>query len=333
MDATAIARYRAAERLAWRSLGVEPKERWVGIPPKGIRVRVLEIGEGRPAWFVHGLPTAGSIWAPLVALMRGNRCLVLDRPGCGLSDRPEGVSTARSLVDVQTAALDALAIERVDVVGNSFGGACALWLAQARPDRVDRIVLEGVPTVWGIKPTWGNRLLAAGPVGMLVARRRWSRRDIGSAFRQIGHGRLLDSGHFEGPLAALALSIYNDTDTLRNETALLQSSLGWRGFRRSGLFDPAALSRIGRPTLWLWGTEDPYATVDRGRKWASSMPQATFETCEGEGHLPWLDDPERHARRIERFLADRPVERASEEPTAEATGTVAADHVTAAGVR
>lgn len=307
MDEASVARYRAAELAGWRADGAEPAERYIVVPGHGIRVRVLEVGEGPPVLFVHGLPASGSIWAPLAARVRGHRCVVLDRPGCGLSEplAPVPSEPAGAMVDVQVAVLDGLGIERTDVVGNSFGGASVLWLARARPDRVDRIVLDGAPATIAFRPTSGNRVLAAGRLGRYVARRRVSPSNVTMIFRQVGHRRLVDSGWPRGAALALIRSIYNDTDTLTNETAQLQAILGWRGFRRGGLFDPADFRRIDRPTLWLWGTEDPYAPVAEGRAWAGAMPDATFELLERAGHMPWLDDPAGHARRIERFLVDR----------------------------
>lgn len=308
MDEASIARYRAAELAGWRADGAEPAERYIEVPGYGIRVRVLEAGEGPPILFIHGLPASGSIWAPLAAGVRGHRCVVLDRPGCGLSEPLPQVPSepAGAMVDVQVAVLDALGIERIDVVGNSFGGASVLWLALARPERIDRIVLDGAPGTVAFRPTSGNRVLAAGRLGRYVARRPVSRANVQMMFRQVGHRRLVDAGWPEGAALALIRSTYNDTDTLRNDTAQLQAILGWRGIRPGGLFDPADFPRIDRPTHWLWGSEDPYAPVAEGRAWAAAMPNATFELLEGAGHLPWLDDPAGHARRIERFLDPLP---------------------------
>ena len=42
--------------------------------------------DGIPVLFIHGGPTSGGTWAPLVPRVKGFRCLVLDRPGTGLSD-------------------------------------------------------------------------------------------------------------------------------------------------------------------------------------------------------------------------------------------------------
>ena len=63
--------------------------------------------------------------------------------------------------------MDALGLERADVVGNSFGGALALALAIRHPQRVRRLVLmgsvgvpfeitAGLDAVWGYTPSFEN---------------------------------------------------------------------------------------------------------------------------------------------------------------------------------
>ena len=80
------ARYRKAERRLWASLGVSPTERRLHLSHSGVGVRVQEAGEGPAVVFVHGGSNSGTSWAPLVAQLEDFHCILLDRPGCGLSD-------------------------------------------------------------------------------------------------------------------------------------------------------------------------------------------------------------------------------------------------------
>ena len=80
------ARYREAELRLWGSLGVSPTEQRVRLGHVGTTVRIQELGSGPPVLFVHGGSTCGTSWADLVARLDGFRCLLLDRPGTGLSD-------------------------------------------------------------------------------------------------------------------------------------------------------------------------------------------------------------------------------------------------------
>lgn len=108
--------------------------------------------------FVHGTAGAGPVWAPLVHELRGVRCLLLERPGRGLSapvDYPS-YQYKSLVVDLLTGVLDALGVDRAHVVGGSIGTVWALRLAAARPSRVDRAVLIGAgpvaPGLCGLSP-------------------------------------------------------------------------------------------------------------------------------------------------------------------------------------
>ena len=135
--ARSLDRFHDAERRLWESFAVAVTERRVTLPRSGVEVRVQETGSGPPVLFVHGTMSAGSVWAPLARLLPDFRCLLLDRPGCGLSTAStadlgdhaglEAYADAM-VVDV----LDALAIERADVVATSFGGYFALRAAAAQ---------------------------------------------------------------------------------------------------------------------------------------------------------------------------------------------------------
>ena len=80
------ARYREAERRLWASVGVIPTEQRVRLERTGLTVRVQEVGQGPAVVLIHGASNSGASWAGLVARLDGFRCLLLDRPGCGLSD-------------------------------------------------------------------------------------------------------------------------------------------------------------------------------------------------------------------------------------------------------
>ncbi|MCB0915242.1 MAG: alpha/beta hydrolase [Actinobacteria bacterium] len=314
-ETTAAARrdhYRAAEQAMWQHHGAgAPVERWTDVGALGIRVRTLDVGAGRPVLFVHGGPNAGATWGPLVGHLDGVRALAVDRPGCGLSD-PLDYSTISTrqmwdaLVTTLVAVLEDADTGPVDAVGSSFGGACVLWLARQRPDLVHSIVLEGVPLVEGMVLAPNLRPLAIRPLGRLIARLPARDADVRRTFRQLGHECLVTGGWPSGPDRDWGLSMMNDTATMRNEVRLIQKGASWRGFRPGVGFDSAALGGITAPTLWIVGDRDPFGSVALVESWAHEMPAAALTVMPDSGHLPWLDDPEEHARLIEDFWSSRP---------------------------
>lgn len=148
-------------------------------PELGRRVRtgsfdtnVLEAGTGEPVLFIHGSGPGVSAWAnwrlALPVLARERRVIAPDMVGFGFTDRPAGIAFTMDIwVQQALDLLDALRIERTDLVGNSFGGALALALATRHPGRVRRLVLmgsvgvpfeitPGLDAVWGYTPSPGN---------------------------------------------------------------------------------------------------------------------------------------------------------------------------------
>ena len=129
-------RYRAAERQLWSSLGIAPRERRVRLPQIGTEVRVQELGTGRPVLFVHGASTCGTSWADLAVRLPDMHCLLLDRPGTGLSDPLDppirGVADLVAMGDTLVSdVLDGLGFPSADLDGCGRGSAATGSLSSA----------------------------------------------------------------------------------------------------------------------------------------------------------------------------------------------------------
>lgn len=301
--------YREAERRLWAHYGATPKEHFLDLERPRLRVRVQEVGTGDPVLFVHGAPNSGSTWAPLVASLPDFRCLLLDRPGTGLSEVLDyaSVDMRARAVDVLTSVLAALGIDRLPIVASSAGGAWTFWLTLARPDAVTRMVQMGCPAlVSGMQTPGFMRLLALPGLGSLIARLPASRGAGRSTMRQLGHAASVDAGRIPDPLWEWSYHLNRDTPTMRSEVALITRGLTWRGAVRPEVeLRDEELRRIQQPTLFLWGEDDPFGGPELARHLASIMPNATLELFPNSGHLPWLDDPATFALRTRAFLQAR----------------------------
>lgn len=302
------ARFRDAERRLWSSVGAGPTERRVHLARNDVVVRVQELGDGPPVLFVHGTMNSGTSWAPLAARMDGFHRVLLDRPGCGSSDRLRdrldletfAVFAETVLVDV----LDALELPSAQVVATSFGGYLALRTAAAHPDRVDRLVLLGwslgapnppVPAVMRLANVPGlRRLFAAMPV---------NERAVRGMFRQIGLKEALAGGRVSQEMVDFYAALLNDTDTMKAE---LDQGPGLispvRGMDDRVQLPDELLGRIRVPTYVLWGEQDPFGGPDSARHLTARIPGAQLELMPDAGHAVWLDDPDRVARTTAGFL-------------------------------
>lgn len=190
MDSQSVEHYRKAERALWARCGAEPTEHFLDLAEPKVRVRVQEVGAGAPVLFVHGAPNAGSTWAPLAARLQDFRCILLDRPGCGLAEPVDYHSPSpRSwLVAMIASVLDALELPRLNLIVSSFGGYLGLLFARAKPERVGRIVQLGCPAmVAEMRLPIFMRLLAIPSFARLMGKTKPSVASSKSIFRQIGH--------------------------------------------------------------------------------------------------------------------------------------------------
>ena len=131
----------------------------------GVRTNYHDRGDGPPVVLLHGSGPGVTAWANWRLVIPGLadrfRVLAPDIVGFGYTDVPADAEWTldfwlRHLVGF----LDALALDRVAVVGNSFGGALALALAVRHPERVSRLVLMGsvgldFPITPGLDQVWG----------------------------------------------------------------------------------------------------------------------------------------------------------------------------------
>jgi pimeloyl-ACP methyl ester carboxylesterase len=110
--------------------------------PSG-RIAYIEQGNGPAALFIHGVPLTGFHWRHVIAGARDlRRCIALDLMGLGYTEisPTQGVSfTAQARMIAQF--LDALGLDRVDLIGNDSGGAIAQIFAAHHPERLRTFTL------------------------------------------------------------------------------------------------------------------------------------------------------------------------------------------------
>ncbi|WNM23644.1 alpha/beta fold hydrolase [Demequina capsici] len=303
------ARYRAAEQAVWSSRGLVPEEHRVDVPELGLGIRALVHGEGRPVVFVHGTPSAANVFVPLVERLEGVRAILIDRPGCGLSDPIDYTTmTPGRLREVigayMCAVIDELAGGAADLIGSSAGGMVVLTFAAMRPELVRSVVLEGMPAVEWMRLPVPMRMATFPPVAAAVVRHSMKERDVQQSFKEMGHGDLVRSGAMPRADVDWRMAVGNFSDTFLHELALLQRAASWRGPRRGWAAGASTLAQVQAPTLWLVGDRDPFAPARGVAELAALMPHATVQERPGEGHLPWVDAPREHARIIGDWWAD-----------------------------
>ena len=245
-----------------------------------------------PVLLIHGWGGSGSYWRETArALAETAQVIVPDLPGTG---RSLPVKSAQNLFDQVAnleAMLDALALERVQVVGHSMGGAMALLLADAQPARVSRLVLTSLcfflteeqqliyRTVMKIfnlslpfRASWMGDLPL---LPQLMARRYF--------YRVPDDPRLLRQGldDYLGLDSATAAACARDAA----DEAI-----------------PAAGARLRLPVLLVACRQDRVMPVENVAHTAQVIPNCQVQWINKCGHMPMVEKPAKYLLILQEFL-------------------------------
>jgi pimeloyl-ACP methyl ester carboxylesterase len=116
------------------------------ITTNGTTLHVRVGGKGPAVVLLHGYGETGDMWAPLAAdLMRDHTVIVPDLRGMGLSGRPSGPYDKKTQGQDIAGVLDALKVQKADVVAHDIGNMVAFAFVFEHPDRATRLVLMDAP--------------------------------------------------------------------------------------------------------------------------------------------------------------------------------------------
>jgi pimeloyl-ACP methyl ester carboxylesterase/2-polyprenyl-6-methoxyphenol hydroxylase-like FAD-dependent oxidoreductase len=263
----------------------------------GVRTPLREAGPGHApeaVVFVHGNPSSGADWEPLLAATaaHGLRTLAWDAPGFGRAQTPaEFPQTVEAHARFIGHVLDELGVDRAHLVLHDFGGPWGLNWAAAHPDRFASAVLLGT----GALPDYSWHALA----------RVWRAPLAGELFMasttRPGFRLLLRRGQ-QRPLPRPFLDrMYDDFDraTRRAVLALYRSvpDVGAAGRELA-----AALRPLARPATVIWGRHDPYLRSEHAERQRDAFPHAELLVLDHAGHWPFIDEPDAVADALSRHL-------------------------------
>jgi pimeloyl-ACP methyl ester carboxylesterase len=253
---------------------------------RGAQVRYRRGGDGTPLLYLHGEAEPLG-WQPLhAALARHFDVIVPDHLGFGGSDRPEWLEGMDDLVLHYVDVLDTLELDRVHLMGSSFGGWLAAEVAVLCPHRVDGLILvaalglhvDGAPVrdTFMLTPEEHARLSVYDPA--------LADRLLAPAADEVAARRQLE-------------------ERLKGQATL--ALLAWQPL----LHDPKLarrLNRIRARTLVVWGDDDRLVPGDHGRAYAEGIPGAKLEIVADCGHLPQYERPETVVTQVRAFLQPEP---------------------------
>lgn len=252
---------------------------------EGLHVHAFGPADGRPVLALHGVTGHALRWQGLAPLLPGLRLLAVDLRGHGSSPWTPPWNLEQHVADA-LAVLDLHGLGRVPVIGHSFGGAIALHLARASPERVEKLVL--------IDPALG-----LDPAAMLETAATTCE---GESYADVAAAREERARRWEGVAdAAVDAEITNhlveDGGRWRYRYCTPAVVTAWSEMAR-----PAVLPPPGLPTLLI-----PAAKVDFVRpEWVERMRAELGEALTvvemATGHMVYLERPEETAAVITEFV-------------------------------
>lgn len=125
----------ALDRPSWLSSSAWPWQPYLLSHHQG-GIAVTDIGDGPAVLFVH-VGSWSFVWRDvLLRLANDFRCVAIDAPGCGLSDRLSTPPTLAQAADAITSVIDALQLRDLTLVAHDLGGPAGFLAAARRGDRV-----------------------------------------------------------------------------------------------------------------------------------------------------------------------------------------------------
>ncbi|MBF6089949.1 alpha/beta fold hydrolase [Nocardia cyriacigeorgica] len=263
-------------------------------------LRYHEAGQGAPLLLLHGSGPGVTGWRNF----RGNlgvfaehfRCLILEFPGFGVSDDFGGHPMVTALEAVGRF-VDALGLDRVDIIGNSMGGGVALNYAIAQPDKVGKLV-----TIGGI----GKNIFSPGPGEGIKLLQEFTENPTRARLIEWLHSMVYDPALVTEELIEERWTQATDPETLDSARRMYSKAAFTAMVRAMEASDApppwAMLHKVKAPTLLTWGRDDRVSPLDMALIPMRTIPRAELHVFPNCGHWAMIEQKEAFESAVRAFL-------------------------------
>jgi pimeloyl-ACP methyl ester carboxylesterase len=277
---------------------------------KGLEVQYLTIhghkrafvkaGSGPALLLLHGLGCDHTTWLPVIAsLARRYTVIAPDLLGHGRSDKPRADYSVGGYANGMRDLLTVLGIDKVTVVGHSFGGGVAMQFAYQFPERTERMVLvapggigrEVTPAIRAISLPGFQLAMGLATMPGLLQATKLAMRSL--AATRMSHVRDLDE-------VAEIVQHLSDRQSRAAITHVVRAVVDWRG-QVVTMADRAYLTHA-MPMCVVWGTDDKVIPAKHAELAKMIAPEATVEVIPNAGHFPHKDHPQRFVKILNDFV-------------------------------
>jgi 4,5:9,10-diseco-3-hydroxy-5,9,17-trioxoandrosta-1(10),2-diene-4-oate hydrolase len=283
-------------RSAWLDIDWREHQRWV--QAAGAPVNVIDVGEGDPLVFIHGLSGSWVNWLENIPhFARGHRVIAVDLPGFGHSPMPVQRISIAGYARIVDELLTALGVERAAIVGNSMGGFIGAEIAISFATRVEKLVLVSAaglsiehqrnePVLRALERLDNVLIYGGGWAATrsehLTRRPRMRRRLMGLVAHR--------AERLPAPLIAEQIKGSGKPGFVPAMDALTSYPIRDR------------LGEIGCPVLVVWGEKDRLVPVRDAHEFGRLIAQAEVMVWPDTGHVAMLERPAAFNALVDRFL-------------------------------
>ncbi|WP_280236603.1 alpha/beta fold hydrolase [Nocardia cyriacigeorgica] len=263
-------------------------------------LRYHEAGDGPPLLLLHGSGPGVTGWRNF----RGNlgvfaedfRCLILEFPGFGVSDDFGGHPMVTALEAV-VRFVEALGLDRVDIIGNSMGGGVALNYAIAHPEKVGKLV-----TIGGI----GKNIFSPGPGEGIKLLQEFTENPTRARLIEWLHSMVYDPALVTEELIEERWTQATDPATLDSARRMYSKAAFTAMVRAMEVSDTpppwAMLHKVQAPTLVTWGRDDRVSPLDMALIPMRTIPRAELHVFPHCGHWAMIEQKDAFESAVRAFL-------------------------------
>jgi pimeloyl-ACP methyl ester carboxylesterase len=264
----------------------------------GVRSRFYHHGAGAyVVLMLHGVGVSSDsfLWN-LEALGSGRLALAPDLLGYGMTGEGNYCNgpPQDGIVDHLVALLDQVGVQRICVVGSSFGASIACLLALRLGSRVDRLVLVGCgPALNG--PIFLHEMYQKSFENGIAAMADPTLERCQHRMRNL----VFDPGMVPEALPLMQLSLYGLPETRDRYERRIRGIMSF-----DALYDVTTrLADIAVPTLAIWGRQDIRGDLGEAERNFQKLPKGEMIVFENCGHLPYLEKREEFNTLVAKFIS------------------------------
>jgi pimeloyl-ACP methyl ester carboxylesterase len=254
------------------------------------KVHCLKKGVGSPILLIHGGGTWMYSWRNIIdSLSLNHTVYACDMPGHGYTvAENEPKYELDDFANFIDHFLTHFQIDKISIVGNSWGGGWALYYAEKFPGKVEKLILID-PSGLNVKDVFEWEILKYPLIGELASKMA-TKNAVKKAYQKVYVNQTLIDN-------SLINETYKPLKIRQNQRAAykIKRNCKWTVTENK-------MSEVRIPVKIIWGDQDNYLEVKYAIIYASKIMTSDLTIMKNCGHTPHEEQPKETLKIIEDFL-------------------------------